>query len=359
MDAVYKKKKETDDIAEDYAQIYNDFNIVSHKQIAKSIIIINSVDIDSPNVLKNHVFEKMMFQKGIGKVTTGFPYTMSCHSNILDEVENKEVKIKAKSILDMPLTVLFPNLLSDKGEDISMISIFKVVISIAFLSLKEDSKVRGNYDKRLTSEGSQREFCGFDLTNLYQSQYSRDNFFKMSERKASSGIISDNESKIQNQKFKSSDSFNHSFDVSNSGKMNSSDDENSGPDSCSSLQTLGNAKTQNSDPPQQKIGGISSSQNLRMKNKSISLKNINEGHLPKVNWKIGFEEASSRNIFDCLWMNTDKVSEQVVKKLSQLVYRYSEKLKRDNKIKQLHPEVEVTSEAYFKKKNIQISTMVS
>ena len=41
LDAIYSKKGEDGNIAEDFAQIYNDFNVVNPKTIAKSVIVIS------------------------------------------------------------------------------------------------------------------------------------------------------------------------------------------------------------------------------------------------------------------------------------------------------------------------------
>lgn len=172
--------------------------------------------------------------------------------------------------------------------------------------------------------------------------------------------MSDSDAKIVGHRFKNSDSFNYSFELTNSGKMNSSDDENSRPDSCSSIQTLGNEKTQTTDKPRSGLKSINSTQSLGMKqNKGLSLKSLNESHLPKVNWIIGFEEASSRNIFDCLWINTEKINKIVKQKCKELVQRFVDKSQRDHEISQMLPESEISSELYHKKKNNNISAVVS
>jgi len=153
---------------------------------------------------------------------------------------------KPKSMLDMPLSLLFPNLLSERGEDISMISIFKVVISIAFLSLKRQYISKENIEVNGNIEKLQRQFLGFDLTNVFPRSQSVDNLLKdhKYEEEASTTIFSDSEVKVGHQ-FKAPDSLNNSFEVNNSGKINYSDDETSGKDSCSSLKTLGNDKSNN------------------------------------------------------------------------------------------------------------------
>lgn len=133
VDAIYGKKQENEDIEGDYAQIYNDFNIVNSKNIAKSIVIINSVDIDTPTIPSNHQLEKTIFDQLGGTVVSGLPHTINCHSTF---TEKNLTSIEPKSMLDMPLTLLFPNILSENGDNISMISIFKIVISVAYLSLK-------------------------------------------------------------------------------------------------------------------------------------------------------------------------------------------------------------------------------
>lgn len=82
VDAVYARKEHTDDIEEDYAQIYNDFNIVNLKNIAKSIIFINSIDIDSPTLDSNVELENLITNKDQGSVISGLPYTTNCHSEL-------------------------------------------------------------------------------------------------------------------------------------------------------------------------------------------------------------------------------------------------------------------------------------
>ncbi|CAI2364454.1 unnamed protein product [Moneuplotes crassus] len=378
VDGIYGKREEGSEISEDYAQIYNDFmpragcNLDDSKKIAKGIILLNSVDHDSLNISSNHMLEKLIFKgsqkegysnNNAGAIASGFPYTISCNSTVKNEsISNNDIHQKPKSMLDMPLTILFPHLLTEKAQEISMTTIFRVIISIAFLSLKKDSKVRGNYDKRVSSECTesfQREFCGFDLTNLCESHQSN-NFFIKGERGGSSTHVSDSDTKVTRQKVKQSDSFNYSFEVTNSVKVNSSDDETSGPDSCSSVQTLGHEKPQFSDVPRKGMHGISSSQNLRMKQaKNAPFKSLNESHLSKVNWIIGFEEASARKIYDCLWINTEKINAIVKRKYKELIQIYTLKAQRDKKIKQMVPKNGMTSELYFKKKNNQISTVVS
>lgn len=191
MDAIYGRKTSASSIEEDYAQVYNDFNIDSSKNIAKSIIIINSVDIDSAIITNNVQFEKMMFNKAEGTLVSGLPYTLSCH-NPLENNESKSIcpnmrgvpsdgrkdfqvvtdidpLSKPKSILDMPLALLFPNILSENGEDISMVAIFKIVISIAFLSLKEYSENFKYSNLKWLKETDvklQKQFLGLDLTNV-------------------------------------------------------------------------------------------------------------------------------------------------------------------------------------------------
>jgi hypothetical protein len=76
VDAIYTSKEVNDSVEEDYAQIYNDFNIVNSKQIAKSIIVINSVDIDIPNI-EGSQLEKMIFDKTQGYIVSGLPYTIN------------------------------------------------------------------------------------------------------------------------------------------------------------------------------------------------------------------------------------------------------------------------------------------
>lgn len=99
---------------------------------------------------------------------------------------------------------------------------------------------------------------------------------------------------------------------------------------------------------------------MRIKqSKGLSTKIINESNLPKVNWIIGFEEASSRNLFECLWLCTEKINKIVKKKYKNMILRYEQKALRDLKMIEMHPCGNVTQEEYFKKKNVQITSVVS
>jgi hypothetical protein len=82
VDAIYGRKETNVDVQDDYAQIYNDFNIVSSKNIAKSIIVINSVDIDAANIATSSQLEKTIFDKNHGMVVSGLPYTINCEANL-------------------------------------------------------------------------------------------------------------------------------------------------------------------------------------------------------------------------------------------------------------------------------------
>jgi len=170
VDAIYGKKEEDEDIEGDYAQIYNDFNIVNSKNISKSIILINSVNIDASTITSSYSLEKSMFSKFGGAIVSGLPYTINCHSSFDEkDLSTIEPQSKPKSMLDMPLSLLFPNILSENGDNVSMVSIFKIVISIAYLSLKRILKD--------VDDIHQRKFCGLDLSNIYQGSHYVDNFW--------------------------------------------------------------------------------------------------------------------------------------------------------------------------------------
>jgi hypothetical protein len=196
VDAIYGRKATDDNIQEDYAQVYNDFNIVSSKNIAKSIIVINSLDIDNSKISTNLELEKIIFNKNNGLTVSGLPYTI----NWQQSWKVVEAHWKPKSMLDMPLSLLFPNILTDWGDDLSMISIFKVVISIAFLSLKDYSENFKYSNLKLLKESDvklQRQFLGLDLTNVCQKSYSTDNLLQETkwDEEASTTILSDSETK--------------------------------------------------------------------------------------------------------------------------------------------------------------------
>lgn len=171
VDAIYCRKTISDSVEEDYTQIYNDFNIVSSKNISKSIIVINSVDIDNPVISNNAQLEKVLFNKTEGKLVSGLPYTIGSHPEIENDNMTIESLAKFKSMLNMPLSILIPNILSDNGDDISMVAIFKIVIAIAFLSLKDYTENFKYSNLKLLKESDvklQTQFLGLDLTNVCQ-----------------------------------------------------------------------------------------------------------------------------------------------------------------------------------------------
>lgn len=103
-----------------------------------------------------------MFDKDNGRVVSGLPYTISTHTS-----SSPVPSSKPKSLLDQPLTLLMPSLLSD--SDLSMISLFKILISIAFLSLKEYSENFKHSNLQFLKESDvklHRQFLGLDLSNV-------------------------------------------------------------------------------------------------------------------------------------------------------------------------------------------------
>lgn len=362
VDAIYTSKEVNDSVEEDYAQIYNDFNIVNSKQIAKSIIVINSVDIDIPNI-EGSQLEKMIFDKTQGYIVSGLPYTINWNS-MLEEKENKSFlpKSKPKSIMDMPLSIMFPNVLSENGEDLSMISIFKVVISIAFLSLKDYSENFKHSDLKSLKESDvklQRQFLGLDLSNVWQRSNSCDALLRKAkwDEEDSTTILSDSETKkVSALNFKNSDSANNSFEMNQTAKMVYSDDETSGPESWSSAQTMGNDRISNFDHKSAKGAPISTGS---VKQKVFQQKTLNETSLSKVNWLIGFEEASNKKLFDWLWICTKKVNELVKKRTREALLRQKLKNERDQSIARMICDEDTTEEEYNKNKSVQITAMVS
>ena len=245
LDAIYSKKKENGSIAEDFAQIYNDFNVVNPKSIAKSVIVISWVNIDSWSLKNNIEFEQSLFDKTQGMICTGFPYTINCRPDI-EEVPNKVSEtnqVSNKSKLDMPLTMLFPHILTEGGDDLSMISIFKTVITVALLSLKEYSVSLKHINLNFLKESDvkfQKQFLGLDVTRVCERFSSCDAllFEPIWDEEVSTTILSDSETKkmpFRKKRFKKS--INNSFDLNLVNKIASSDEDTSDHDSWSSAKT--------------------------------------------------------------------------------------------------------------------------
>jgi len=148
---------------------------------------------------------------------------------------------------------------------------------------------------------------------------------------------------------------NNSFDINNSAKIASSDEETSGQDSCSSIKTLGNPKKPNitkTNLPTSQGKNIS-------QGKFFNQKTLNEASLSKVNWLVGFEEASNRQLFDCFWLNTTKISLGVGKRQKDDLRRQKIREKRDKKLLEMLPDENTTIEEYNKQISVQVTSMVS
>lgn len=350
-DAIYGKKDISDSLEEDYAQIFNDFNIVDPKSISKNVIVINSLDIDSPNIDNNTELEKLLFNKYSGKVANGFPYTITYNKSSTEKTLNTAQKdLKAKSILDMPLTILFPNILCEEAEDISMISIFKVILSIAFLSLKDYAENFKYSDLKYLKETDvklQRQFLGLDLTNVCHRSNSCDALLRgrKYEEETATTVLSDTESqRVSVHNFKLNESVNGSFEMNQTAKLASTNDEGSDHDSCSS-HTKSLAKN------------VQATYKVKS-TVSTKHKTLNEACLTKVNWLIGFEEASSKQLFNCLWLCTGKVSDSVKQKTKDSIFRATQKAKRDKKLAEMVCDKDTPEEAFYKVKSNQITGMV-
>jgi hypothetical protein len=153
---------------------------------------------------------------------------------------------------------------------------------------------------------------------------------------------------------------NNSLEVGQNVKIISSDNENSGQDSWLSMNSFGNQDQQSVNNLNQANKVINTSHGSRSKHKKDSNhKTLNEASLWKVDWLIGFEEASNKNLFDCLWLCTEKINEESKQKLKDIVKRHTMKSKRDKAIQEMHPEPDISQEAYYKKNNIKITTVVS
>lgn len=88
-------------------------------------------------------------------------------------------------------------------------------------------------------------------------------------------------------------------------------------------------------------------------------KTLNEASLSKVNWLIGFEEASNKQLFNCLWLCTGRVNDIVKRRYKETVQRYKLKQKRDQKLYEMLNDKDMTEEAFNKMKSNQITAMVS
>ena len=248
LDAIYSKKGEDRNIAEDFAQIYNDFNVVNPKTIAKSVIVISWVNIDSWSIKNNIEFEQFLFDKTQGMICTGFPYTINCRPDIEDTSSkvSESNHVPTKSKLDMPLTLLFPHILTEGGDDLSMISIFKTVITVALLSLKEYSDSLKHVDLNFLKESDvkfQKQFLGLDITRVCERSSSCDALLvePIGDEEVSTTIFSESESKkmsFRKNRFKKS--INNSFDLNLANKIASSDEDTSDHDSWSSVKTDNN-----------------------------------------------------------------------------------------------------------------------
>lgn len=181
------------------------------------------------------------------------------------------------------------------------------------------------------------------------------------DEEASTTILSDSETKkVSLRNFKNSESANNSFEFNQTAKMTSSDDDTSPHDSCASIHTLGNDKSLILDTTKQHYNIILNTRENKMKASRVaSNKTLNEASLSKVNWLTGFEEASTKQLFDCLWLRTGKVHEIVKRKYSETVHRNTLKRIRDQELESMLCDKDVSEEVYNKSVSNQITTMVS
>lgn len=106
--------------------------------------------------------------------------------------------------------------------------------------------------------------------------------------------------------------------------------------------------------------GVPASQQSKLPHsKFFNQKTLNEASLSKVNWLVGFEEASSKHLFDCFWLCTNKISHIVYKKKKDETRRQKLKERRDQKLCEMLPDDDVTMEQHNKSISVQITTMVS
>mmetsp|Transcript_33094 Transcript_33094/g.38004 ORF Transcript_33094/g.38004 Transcript_33094/m.38004 type:complete len:544 (-) Transcript_33094:23-1654(-) len=350
-DAIYSRKSDDEHADQDYAQIYNDFNIVSSKGVAKSTIVISSLDVDATTIKDNKELEAVVTGAEHGQLVRGLPYTVNCQSGpaCSDSPVSPAESTEPKSVMALPVTLLFPSVLNEAADDVSMCSIFKIVLSIAFLSLKDYADNFKRSDLRGLREADvklHRQFLGLDLSNVCQRSSSLDALFRCDkcDEDTSTTILSDSETKkISVHNLKVAESSSNSFELNHTAKVASSDEETSDHDSCSSANNCQHNKLMG--------------QSKKLQPSALRPRTLNEASLTKVNWLLGFEEASSKHLFDLVCLRTFKVHEQVIKRSKNYVKRYLQKFKRDEKLQEML-NVEMSEEAYLKSKSIQITNMI-
>ena len=85
---------------------------------------------------------------------------------------------------------------------------------------------------------------------------------------------------------------------------------------------------------------------------------LNEACFNKVNWLAGYEECVNKQLFDCLWLNTNKINKIMQKELKSSNKRTIQKARRDEKIVELLPEDAEAEERFYKFKAVNITNMI-
>lgn len=350
VDAIYRKKSQDNSYEQWYTQIFKDFNITSSKSISTRVLVISSFDLDS-NVLKNDLELKSLLSKEGRKLVRGLYFTMNSKLESSDLTAPLDVNNSSKkSILDMPLTLLFPNILSDTGDELSMLSIFKIVITIALLSLKDrtmsakSSKLLG---LREVDVKINKRLLGIDFSFAWSSPQSIDNDFAEGtyDEQSFKEAVSELEAhRFSKPNMNMSESINTSFEMNRTTKFWSSDEETSDHDSWSSWSNVPHNKLVN--------------QALKLPKQQLKNNTLCEASIAKVNWLIGYEEVSSKGHFNCLSLNTSILATQAVKYSQDIIRCHAHKQKRDEKLHEMIND-ELNDEGFYKSKWIQMTNLVS
>ena len=349
VDAIYRRKSQDNSYEQWYTQIFKDFNITSPKSISMRVLVISSLDLDG-NTINNDTELKTILSKEGRKLVRGLYFTLNSKLESSDLTAPLDINIPKKSAMDMPLTLLFPNVLSDYGEELSMFSIFKIVMTIALLSLKDGSANSKNSKLLSLREADikiQRKYLGIDFSFSWSSPQAIDNYFvdgTNDEQSFKDAVIEAENHKFAKPSMNMSESMNNSFEMNRTTKICSSDEETSDHDSWSSCSNIPHNKLVN--------------QALRLPKQQAKNSTLNEASLAKVNWLIGYEEISSKRHFSWLSLNTSILATQAIKYSQNIIKWFEEKQQRDEKLQEML-DAEINDEGFYKSKWVQMTSLVS
>ena len=350
VDAIYRKKNQDNSYEQWYTQIFKDFNITSPKSISLRVLVISSFDLDW-NMLNSNLELKTLLSKEGRKLVRGLYFTMNSKLESSDLTTPLDLNNNSrKSILDMPLTLLFPNVLSDTGDELSMLSIFKIVMTIALLSLKDGSANWKN-SKLLSLRESDikinKRLLGIDFSFAWSSPQAIDNYFVegiWDEQSFKEAVSELDAQRFSKPNMNMSESMNNSFEMNRTTKICSSDEETSDHDSWSSWSNVPHNKLVN--------------QALKLPKQQLKNSTLCEASLAKVNWLTGYEEISSKGHFNCLSLNTSILATQAAKYSKDIIKCHTHKQMRDEKLQEMI-NAELNDEGYYKSKCIQMTNLVS